>query len=431
MKKRTIVGMLGAALAAVMLVGGFVAPPYANSEEIDTTGGWAYEQVGNAKYQLMWIKGQGAQGTLATEVPPTYTEGQPAGFSFDLNGNARFTLGTCISGESDCAVLAPNKYLMIHGATIRDILGATGITTNTTSAIFTIPTGAKTPRAKVEGTGAVTATLKLYGSYDTSTTVADAVLLCTATLSGTTKKAGPCDSGAQFTQDFPNYFIVSSNVTGTGASAEMIIGTGIAASSASAGGAGDASAANQTTMIGHLDGVEGTLTTIDADTGAIAEGIGASTDAAATVGSVGSINAKLRYITTKLSDMHTVLQLIDDDQTGSTMHHRISAGSTEDEHEIKATAGRLFWINVTNTNAAVRYLRCANLTAANTTPGSSTVWYGMAIPGDTTGAGYTTNFGPNGVAFTTALTCWIVTGAAESDVAEVAANEINVNYGFK
>lgn len=36
------------------------------------------------------------------------------------------------------------------------------------------------------------------------------------------------------------------------------------------GGGGDASAANQTTIIGHVDGVEGILTTIDADTGTIA-----------------------------------------------------------------------------------------------------------------------------------------------------------------
>lgn len=41
-------------------------------------------------------------------------------------------------------------------------------------------------------------------------------------------------------------------------------------SSSSGGGAGDASAANQTTIIGHVDGIEGLLTTIDADTSALA-----------------------------------------------------------------------------------------------------------------------------------------------------------------
>lgn len=41
-------------------------------------------------------------------------------------------------------------------------------------------------------------------------------------------------------------------------------------SSSSGGGGGDASAANQTTIIGHMDGIEGLLTTIDADTSALA-----------------------------------------------------------------------------------------------------------------------------------------------------------------
>ncbi len=173
----------------------------------------------------------------------------------------------------------------------------------------------------------------------------------------------------------------------------------------------------------------------EANDSQLSAGVGATGDAAATAGSTGSITAKLRLMTTQLDTMSTALasaltalQLIDNDQTGGSFKHYISAGSTEDEHEIKATAGRLFSINVTNTNASARYLRCANLTAANTTPGTSTVIYGMAIPG---AGGFTASFGPKGMAFSTALTCWLVTGAAETDVAEVAANEINVNYTYE
>jgi hypothetical protein len=134
---------------------------------------------------------------------------------------------------------------------------------------------------------------------------------------------------------------------------------------------------------------------------------------------------------TTLADILTALQLIDNDQTGASLHHRISVGTTEDEHEVKGSAGRLFAINVTNTNAAVRYLRCANQVIGSTTPGTTTVFYGMAIPAATTGAGYTASFGPKGIAFSTGLTCWLVTGAAETDVTEVAANEINVNYVYE
>ncbi len=116
---------------------------------------------------------------------------------------------------------------------------------------------------------------------------------------------------------------------------------------------------------------------------------------------------------------------------GASLAHRVSVGTTEDETEIKATAGTLYNINVTNTNAAVRYVRCANLTAANTTPGTSTVFFGGAVPGATTGDGINFSFGPTGVAFSTALTCWMVTGAAETDVAEVAANELTWNITYK
>lgn len=107
-----------------------------------------------------------------------------------------------------------------------------------------------------------------------------------------------------------------------------------------------------------------------------------------------------------------------------------SAGSTEDEHEVKSSAGILYSIAVTNTNAAVRYLRCADQVIGSNTPGTTTPVIDLAIPGQTTGAGFTTSF-PVGYQFSTGLTCWTVTGAARSDVAEVASNEIKIFYTFK
>lgn len=174
-----------------------------------------------------------------------------------------------------------------------------------------------------------------------------------------------------------------------------------------------------------------TLRTVEATDSQLSAAIGATGDSAATAGSTGSLSAKFRFLTTVLDDIRTAVQLIDNNQTGATVHYRTSAGVTEDEHEIKATGGVLYSITFTNTNAAVRYWRCANATAASTTPGSTTVYMGGAIPGATTGAGYAPDLGPNGLTFSTALTCWWVTGAADSDVAEVAANEIKAVYGFK
>ncbi len=116
---------------------------------------------------------------------------------------------------------------------------------------------------------------------------------------------------------------------------------------------------------------------------------------------------------------------------GATPFKYTSVGSSEDEHQIKATAGTLYSLVVTNTAATVAYYRCSNLTAANTTPGSSTEILDLAIPGATTGAGFNVPIPAQGVAFSVALTCWIVTGKAESDATEVGADDVKVFAAYK
>lgn len=76
------------------------------------------------------------------------------------------------------------------------------------------------------------------------------------------------------------------------------------------GGGGDASAANQTTIIGHVDGVEGLLGTIDADTGNIASGVGTTADEESTAGGEGTISAKLRNATALLDTLTTALSTL-------------------------------------------------------------------------------------------------------------------------
>lgn len=71
------------------------------------------------------------------------------------------------------------------------------------------------------------------------------------------------------------------------------------------GGGGDASAANQTTMIGHLDGLEGS--------------IGTTADAAATAGSTGSLSAKLRLMSSQLDAIQTAVQTLDNAIAGNEM----------------------------------------------------------------------------------------------------------------
>ena len=114
-----------------------------------------------------------------------------------------------------------------------------------------------------------------------------------------------------------------------------------------------------------------------------------------------------------------------------SVKHYVSVGVTEDEFAVKVSAGTLMGMTVTNHNAAVHFLRCSNLTAANTTPGTSVVFWGGAIPGAAAGQSLNADFPLDGIAFSTALTCWIVTGEAETDVAEVAANDVQLNIYYR
>ena len=99
----------------------------------------------------------------------------------------------------------------------------------------------------------------------------------------------------------------------------------------------------------------------------------------------------------------------------------ISVGMTEDESQVKATAGTLVGISARNAHATTNaFIKCTNLTAANTTPGSSTIFYEMMVPA---GGGFVDN--EINVAFDTALTCYIVTGKAASDATEVAADDVS------
>ena len=109
---------------------------------------------------------------------------------------------------------------------------------------------------------------------------------------------------------------------------------------------------------------------------------------------------------------------------------RNSAGTTEDEHAVCTGPCTVYSVTATNHNAAIAFLRCENDTAANTTPGSETVELDLAIPGSATGAGITFSF-PVGASFSTALTCWVVTGEADTDVAEVAVNDVKLFYTRK
>lgn len=271
---------------------------------------------------------------------------------------------------------------------------------------------------------------------------------------------------------------------------------------------GAATAANQTTLIGHVDGIEGLLTTIDADTGTLAV-VGGGVEATAlrvtlasdstgvvsvddnggaltvdgTVAVSGTVTVDGSGVTQPIShaaltelaaaiDTEVQVDVVgalpagtnaigklaansgvdigDVDVTSIAaganligdvgLQGRTSGGLTifrsididESEEEVKATAGTLYTIAAFNRTAGPLYLKFYNLTAANTTVGTSTPVLTFVVPGnaDSDGAGFIlTN--PLGFAFDTAITVACTGAVADNDTTAPGANDCVINLGYK
>jgi hypothetical protein len=97
--------------------------------------------------------------------------------------------------------------------------------------------------------------------------------------------------------------------------------------------------------------------------------------------------------------------------------------------EIKASAGKVYSIQVFNLNAAARYVRLYNQTGAPaSTDAANILWRGI-IPGNTAGAGFTVQF-PKGKQFTTGIGIRASAAIADNDTTALAANELSFNVDY-
>jgi len=108
---------------------------------------------------------------------------------------------------------------------------------------------------------------------------------------------------------------------------------------------------------------------------------------------------------------------------------KLISAATTNATSVKASAGQVGYLQVTNINAAVRYLKIYNKASAPTV-GTDTPVQTFGIPGNTAGAGFTLSFGP-GMELTTGFAFALTTGAADSDTGGVGAGDIIVNYGYR
>jgi hypothetical protein len=103
----------------------------------------------------------------------------------------------------------------------------------------------------------------------------------------------------------------------------------------------------------------------------------------------------------------------------------------ESEEEVKATAGQVYSMWVSNMATSTRFVKFYNLTAANTTVGSSTPVITIAIPGNTSDDVTGLFGGAYGIAFDTAISVAATTGIADADTGAPAANDVICNIFYK
>lgn len=116
-------------------------------------------------------------------------------------------------------VLAPVLAEAQQRVTVQVI--AAGITTNTTSAAKEVPNGPKTFTGQVVcSSGACVQTQAIYGTNGPGATVANAMLICTITLTATTSDFDAC---AVTEVAYARYFVVTTSTSGTNATGAVYV----------------------------------------------------------------------------------------------------------------------------------------------------------------------------------------------------------------
>jgi hypothetical protein len=99
----------------------------------------------------------------------------------------------------------------------------------------------------------------------------------------------------------------------------------------------------------------------------------------------------------------------------------------ESEEEVKGSPGAVFFVHAVNTNAAARYLKLYDGTAATVVVGTAVPVATFALPISSTPFTFQIERGIN---FATAITAAVTTGIADNDTGAPGASEVSVNIGY-
>lgn len=201
----------------------------------------------------------------------------------------------------------------------------------------------------------------------------------------------------------------------------------------------------QTDVNGQLKvtGTSGGGAATIADGADVAEG--ATTDAASAAGGIGTLSAKLRLMTTQLGTINTTLgspfqvggsigntsfQTLPG-TTGGLSTFFLQPTASDNHAVIKAGAGQVYKISITNNQAVINYIRLYNATTGfNGCNSATNLVYENAIPGNTTATGIMDEWS-QGMAFSTGISICVTSGYATTDTTNATASAMNVNIGYK
>ncbi len=117
---------------------------------------------------------------------------------------------------------------------------------------------------------------------------------------------------------------------------------------------------------------------------------------------------------------------------GLSVFYHLDIDESPTAQEVKATAGCLYKLRITNRTTSVRYVKLYNATAASTTVGTTTPLDVIPVPANASDyTVITESFGGLGLTFSTALTIAATTGFADNDTGAPGTNDVIVSAYYK
>jgi hypothetical protein len=334
------------------------------------------------------------------------TDGDFAFLSVDSSGNLRTTGSSGITSYTEDAASAGGESMVLMGAVRRDTAASSSGTDGDYSTLNTDANG----RLHVIAALAATQTLATVTTVSTVTAVTNVATIGTSVTPGTSAAhLGKAEDAPHASGD-------------TGVMSLAVRSDTLAASS---GATGDYEPFH-TDSIGAL----WTRATAEiADDAAFTPGTSRVLPAGFTVDETATDSADEGDVgaARMTADRKQIVTSYAHAAGGATPGRLVSAASTNGT-VVKASAGTLYTLVVTNLNAAVRYLKVYN--SASVTVGTTTPVWTFAIPASTTGAGFNVPIPACGIAFSTGICLGMTTGIADNNTGAVAANEIIANYAY-